>query len=129
VSELGDYRRLVEKPMIDKYEATVASLRTDLERSQDALQQLVDYVKDGCPDDGHYYVMTEAQAALKGIRIVAKPYAELAKKLEARLHRDRHGKVDPELGVKIDSGLCTEIFEAVAVLRTFTAVSGPSEPK
>jgi len=36
----------------------------------DALQQLVDYVKDGCPDDGRYYVMTEAQAALKDIKLV-----------------------------------------------------------
>lgn len=71
MSELGDYRRLVEKPMIAKYEVTIASLRSELERSQDALQQLVDYVKDGCPDDGRYYVMTEAQASLKGIRVHA----------------------------------------------------------
>lgn len=71
MSELGDYRRLVEKPMIAKYEATIASLRAELYRSQEALEQLVDYVKDGCPDDGRYYVMTEAQAALKGIRVHA----------------------------------------------------------
>lgn len=71
MSELGDYRRLVEKPMIAKYEATITSLRTELERSQDALQQLVDYVKDGCPDDGQYYVMTEAQASLKGLKVHA----------------------------------------------------------
>lgn len=62
MSELGDYRRLVEKPMIAKYEA-------DITRLQEALQQLVDYVKDGCPDDGRYYVMTESQAALKGMSI------------------------------------------------------------
>jgi hypothetical protein len=47
VSELGDYRRLVEKPAIAGYEATIASLRLELVRSHDALQQLVDYVKDG----------------------------------------------------------------------------------
>lgn len=70
VSELGDYRRLVEKPMIAGYEATIASLRSKTDRLHDALQQLVDYVKDGCPDDGGYYVMTEAQAALKGISVV-----------------------------------------------------------
>lgn len=43
------------------------------DRLCEALQQLVDYVKDGCPDDGRYYVMTEAQAALKGIRIAVVP--------------------------------------------------------
>lgn len=43
------------------------------DRLRDALQQLVDYVKDGCPDDGRYYVMTEAQAALKGIRVIPDP--------------------------------------------------------
>ncbi len=69
MSELGEYRRLVEQPMIAGYEATIASLRAEIERSQDALQQLVDYVKDGCPDDGRYYVMIEAQAALKGIKV------------------------------------------------------------
>jgi hypothetical protein len=69
VSELGDYRRLVEKPAIAGYEATIASLRSENERLQDALQQLVDYVKDGCPDDGRYYVMTEAQARLKGMTL------------------------------------------------------------
>jgi hypothetical protein len=69
MSELGDYRRLVEKPMITGYETTIVSLRTEVERLRDALQQLVDYVKDGCPDDGRYYVMTEAQAALKGISV------------------------------------------------------------
>jgi hypothetical protein len=67
---------LVEQPMIAGYEATIASLRAEIERSQDALQQLVDYVKDGCPDDGRYYVMTEAQAALKGIK-VAQPASPL----------------------------------------------------
>lgn len=71
MSELGDYRRLVEKPAIAGYEATIASLRSENERLQDALQQLVDYVKDGCPDDGRYYVMTEAQATLKGISLCA----------------------------------------------------------
>jgi hypothetical protein len=64
MSELGDYRRLVEGPMIAGYEATILSLRLENERMQDALRQLVDYVKDGCPDDGRYYVMTEAEAAL-----------------------------------------------------------------
>lgn len=68
MSELGDYRRLVEKPMVAKYEAEIVRL-------QEALQQLVDYVKDGCPDDGRYYVMTEAQAALKGFSVCA-PSAE-----------------------------------------------------
>jgi hypothetical protein len=46
MSELGDYRRLVEKPMIARYEATISSLRSENERLQEALQQLVDYVKD-----------------------------------------------------------------------------------
>jgi hypothetical protein len=122
MSELGEYRRLVEKPAIASYEATIASLRLELDRSCDALQQLVDYVKDGCPDDGRYYVMTEAQASLKGIRVV-KPHDDLAEKLEARLHRDRHGRVDPRLGVRIDSGLCIEIFEAVEALRRSVSLS------
>lgn len=69
MSELGDYRRLVEKPAIANFEATITALRSENERLQDALRQLVDYVKDGCPDDGRYYVMTEAQAALKGISV------------------------------------------------------------
>lgn len=124
MSELGDYRRLIEKPAIASYEATIASLRSENERLQDALQQLVDYVKDGCPDDGRYYVMTEAQASLKGIRAVATPNASLADKLEARLHRDRNGKADPELGVRIDSGLCNEIFEAIAALRASALSNG-----
>lgn len=79
MSELGDYRRVVEKPMIDRYEETIIALRAEIERSQEVLQQLVDYVKDGCPDDGRYYVMTEAQALLKGIRVVANPNAERAR--------------------------------------------------
>lgn len=85
MSELGDYRRIVEGPMIAKYEATIDSLRAELERSQDALQQLVDYVKDGCPDDGRYYVMTEAQASLKGIGAV--PAASPAE-------RERHKRLE-----------------------------------
>lgn len=64
MSELGDYRRLVERPMIDAYEATIISLRSENERLQDALQQIIDYVKDGCPDDARYYVITEAQGLL-----------------------------------------------------------------
>ena len=65
MSELGDYRRLVEQPMIARYEATISSLRSENERLQEALQQLVDYVKE----------MTEAQAALRGLNIVPKsPY-------------------------------------------------------
>lgn len=69
MSELGDYRRLVEKPAIASYEATISSLRSENERLKDALQQLIDYVKDGCPDDGRYYVMTDAQVALQGISV------------------------------------------------------------
>ena len=64
MSELGDYRRLVERPMIDGYEETIASLRSENERLKDALQQIVDYVKDGCPDDARYYVITEAEGLL-----------------------------------------------------------------
>jgi hypothetical protein len=120
MSELGDYRRLVEKPAIANYETTIASLRSENERLQDALQQLVDYVKDGCPDDGRYYIMTEAQALLKGISVVATRRNALADKLETRLRRDRHGKIDPELGISIDAGLCKEIFEAVTALRAST---------
>jgi hypothetical protein len=37
------------------------------DRLRDALQQMVDWVKDGCPDDGRNFVMTEAQASLKNI--------------------------------------------------------------
>lgn len=70
MSELGDYRRLVEKPAIASYEAAIASLRAHNERLHDALLQLVDYVKDGCPDDGRYYVMTEAKAALKRLSVI-----------------------------------------------------------
>ena len=54
MSELGDYRRLVERPMIDGYEATITSLRSENERLQESLQQIIDYVKDGCPDDARY---------------------------------------------------------------------------
>lgn len=98
MSELGDYRRLVEKPMITKYEATIKSLRSELERSGDALQQLVDYVKDGCPDDGRYYVMTEAQAALKGMSVASsQSKAELArhKRLEDHDVLVARGEAEP----------------------------------
>lgn len=43
------------------------------ERLHDALQQLVDWVKDGCSDEMRTYCMTEAQAALKGISVVGQP--------------------------------------------------------
>lgn len=98
MSELGDYRRLVEKPAIASYEATIVSLRSKNERLHDALQQLVDYVKDGCPDDGRYYVMTEAQAALKGIDVVsASSSAELKrhKRLEDHDVRVARGEAEP----------------------------------
>ncbi len=39
------------------------------DRLNDALQQLVDWVKDGCADEMRVYCMTEAQAALKGLQI------------------------------------------------------------
>jgi hypothetical protein len=41
------------------------------DRLHDALQQLVDWVKDGCPEDGYSYCMTEAQAALKGLSVTS----------------------------------------------------------
>lgn len=69
MSELGDYRRLVEKPAIASYEATISSLRSENEHLQDALQQIVDYVIDGCPE-GSYIAVIEAKAALANIRIV-----------------------------------------------------------
>lgn len=58
-----------------------------------------------------------------GARIYA---SALAAKLEARLHRDRHGKVDPELGISIDGDLCADIFEAVAALRSSAPVGSPA---
>lgn len=96
MSELGDYRRLIERPMIANYEAKIALLRTEIERSQDALQQLVDYVKDGCPDDGRYYVMTEAQAALKGIKVLTKDSERTRhKRLEDHDVRVARGEAEP----------------------------------
>lgn len=98
MSELGDYRRLVEKPAIANYETTIASLRSENERLREALQQLVDYVKDGCPDDGRYYVMTEAQAELKGISVVpAAQAAELKrhKRLENHDVMVARGEAEP----------------------------------
>lgn len=41
-----------------------------VEALHDALQQLVDWVKDGCSDEMRAYCMTEAQAALKNISLV-----------------------------------------------------------
>jgi hypothetical protein len=43
----------------------------EIEQLRDALQQLVDWAKDGCPEDGYGYCMTEAQAALKGLSIAS----------------------------------------------------------
>lgn len=38
MSELGDYRRFVERPRIASYEATIASLRAKNEQLREALQ-------------------------------------------------------------------------------------------
>lgn len=95
MSELGDYRRFVEKPAIAGYEATIASLRSENERLHDALQQLVDYVKDGCPDDGRYFVMTEAQACLKGISVCESGELERHKRLEDHDVLVARGEAEP----------------------------------
>lgn len=51
----------------------------------DALSQMVGWAEDGTPDEGRQFVLTEARAALKGIRIVPKKseIVEIAKDLVA----------------------------------------------
>ena len=135
MSELGDYRRLVEKPMIDRYESEIASLHSENERLQDALQQAID-VFDGMNDDEiNVELLPRLRAALNKRALAVRGHGQnrdktredvecaLADKLEARLHRDRHGKINPELGVRIDAGLCGEIFDAVSALRTSAVTS------
>lgn len=55
----------------------------------------------------------------------AKEMLELADKLEARLTADRHGKIDPSLGIKIGPELCQEVFEAVTALRLAAQADAP----
>jgi hypothetical protein len=49
----------------------------EIERLRDALQCMIDFVGDGCPDGSYGYCMTEAKAALNGIRAI--PSAALDK--------------------------------------------------
>lgn len=41
MSELSDYRRIVEKPMIAKYEAEIASLKQRLESAEEVLRLFI----------------------------------------------------------------------------------------
>lgn len=52
---------------------------SDIDQMHDALSGLLDWVKEGCPEGGGYAVV-EAEAALKGLRVVKKLTVTISQK-------------------------------------------------
>lgn len=71
-TELDEWRQAAstEARLRREFLARAEKAEAARDRLSDALQQIVDWVKDGCADDGYNYVMTEAQAALKDLRLI-----------------------------------------------------------
>lgn len=77
------------------------------DRLYDALKQLVGWVEEGCHDAGRQYVLTEARAALKGIRSVPKDRLPSEYQVGARVHHKGRGygivrKVDDCVRIEFD---------------------------
>lgn len=55
---------------LEETKNNLVAMEAQLQRTQDAVQLLIDYIGDGCPDGTYTYCMTEAKAALKNMQAI-----------------------------------------------------------